>query len=136
MRSRRSSVMLKKYGREIRISIRQKRGWWERKLTIEEMARRDFHLLGMTQTKDRIGILIFLLLQDRKFFILADEGIHKKVEDSRWTEIAGEMSVQFSKNNFKDGIIRGVRVMGEILSNNFPRKDDDINELPMRSKCR
>ena len=55
---------------EIRVSIRQKRRWRERKLSIEEMARREFHDLGMTKTKDHTGILIFLLMIERKFFIL------------------------------------------------------------------
>jgi uncharacterized membrane protein len=121
---------------EIRVSIRQKRGWGERKSSIEDMARREFELLGMTKTQDRIGILIFLLLQDRKFFILADEGIHNKVEDGRWAKIADEMSAHFSKSNFRQGMIHGVQAVGGILSNLFPRKSDDINELPNEVKVR
>lgn len=115
---------------EIRVSIRQKRRWRERKLTIEDMARREFQLLGMTKTKDRTGILIFLLIEDRKFFILADESIHSKVEEGVWTKIAGEMSSHFSQKNFRHGIIHGVQAVGEMLSKFFPRKSDDINELP------
>jgi uncharacterized membrane protein len=115
---------------EIRVSLRQKRRLRERKFTIEEMARREFKLLGMAKTKDRTGVLIFLLLEDKKFFILADEGIHKKVEDGAWTKIAAEMSVHFSQNNFRHGIIHGVQAVGETLSKYFPRKSDDTNELP------
>jgi len=114
---------------EIRVSIRQKRRWRERKCTIEEMARQEFQLLGMAKTKDRTGILIFLLLEDKKFFILADEGIHTKVEDGVWTKIAGEMSVHFSQSNFRNGIIHGVQSVGNTLSKYFPRKSGDINEL-------
>ena len=86
---------------EIRVSIRQKRSWREKKRTIEEIARREFHELGMTKTKDRTGILIFLLLEDKKFFILADDGIHTKVKDGSWDKIAGEMSDHFSQKNFR-----------------------------------
>jgi uncharacterized membrane protein len=115
---------------EIRVSIRQKRKWRERKLTIEEVARQEFHLLGMTKTKNRTGILIFLLLEDKKFFILADDGIHTKVEDGTWDKIAIEMSNHFSQKNFKLGIIHGVKSVGKELSKYFPRKSDDSNELP------
>ena len=115
---------------EIRVSIRQKRRWRERKLSIEEMARREFHDLGMTKTKDQTGILIFLLMDERKFFILADEGIHTKVEGTTWTKIAEEMSSHFSKKNFHQGVIHGVQAVGKVLSRFFPRKADDRNELP------
>ena len=115
---------------EIRVSVRQKRRWRERKLTIEEIARREFQLLGMTKTKDRTGILIFLLLQDKKFYILADEGINSKVEEGAWNKIADEMSSHFSQKNFRAGMIHGVQAVGEALSKFFPRKSDDTNELP------
>ena len=115
---------------EIRVSIRQKRKWRERKHTIEEIARQEFHSLGMTKTKDRTGILIFLLLEDKKFFILADDGIHTKVEDGTWDKIAKEMSGHFSKKNFQLGIIHGVHSVGAELSKFFPRKSDGKNELP------
>jgi uncharacterized membrane protein len=115
---------------EIRVSIRQKRRWRERKLSIEEMARLEFHNLGMTKTKDQTGILIFLLMDERKFFILADEGIHNKVEEATWTKIAEEMSSHFLKKNFHQGVIHGVQAVGRVLSRFFPRKANDTNELP------
>jgi uncharacterized membrane protein len=115
---------------EIRVSIRQKRRWRERKHTIEEIARREFQLLGMKNTKDRTGVLIFLLIEDKKFFILADEGIHTKVEDGTWNKIAGEMSTHFSQKHFREGMIHGIQTVGTILSQHFVRKPDDTNELP------
>jgi uncharacterized membrane protein len=115
---------------EIRVSIRQKRKWREKKRTIEEIARQEFHLLGMTKTKNHTGILIFLLLEDKKFFILADDGIHAKVGDGTWDKIAKEMSDHFLQKNFRLGIIHGVHSVGVELSKFFPRKSDDTDELP------
>lgn len=116
---------------EIRVDVRQRRNWLERKFSVEAMARREFKKLGMMQTKQRTGILIFLLLQDRAFYILADEGIHRKVEDGTWDAIAGEMSKHFSQKNFRFGIIHGVKRVGEILTRHFPEDPKDKkNELP------
>jgi len=115
---------------EIRVSIRQKRKWREKKRTIEELARQEFQMLGITKTKDRTGILIFLLLEDKKFFILADEGIHSKVEDGTWDKIAKEMSDHFSKKNFRHGILHGVQSVGRELSKFFPATSTNTNELP------
>ena len=102
----------------------------EKKRSIEELARQEFHLLGMTKTKNRTGILIFLLLEDKKFFILADEGIHAKVEDGTWSRIAAEMSDHFSQKNFRRGMIHGIASVGTELTKFFPGKQDDANELP------
>ena len=116
---------------EIRVDVRQRRNWLERKLSIEAMARREFHKLKMTRTPQRTGILIFLLLQDRAFYILADEGIHRKVEDGTWDAVAKEMSEHFSQKNFQSGIIHGVKRVGEILTRHFPENPKDKqNELP------
>jgi uncharacterized membrane protein len=120
----------KNTGGEIRVSIRQRRKWREKKRTVEELARQEFHSLGMTKTKERTGILIFLLLEDKKFYILADDGIHAKVEDGTWNKIANEMSNHFSQKNFRLGIVHGVKSVGVELSKFFPRKADDTNELP------
>jgi uncharacterized membrane protein len=114
---------------EIRVSIRQKRRWREKKLNIEDIARREFHFLKMNKTKERTGVLIFLLLEDKKFYILADEGIHSKVEEGKWSKVAAEISAHFSQKNFKNGIIKGVEMVGEELSRHLPRKSGDKNEL-------
>jgi uncharacterized membrane protein len=84
------------------------------------MARREFRKLKMTETRERTGVLIFLLLQDRAFYILADEGIHTRVEDGTWNAVAKEMSEHFYQKNFRDGIIHGVKRIGEILTRHFP----------------
>jgi uncharacterized membrane protein len=115
---------------EIRVSIRQKRRWREKKSNIEGMARREFRDLGMTKTKDKTGILIFLLMEEKKFFIFADGGIHTKVKETTWAKIAEDMSSHFSKKDFRQGIIHGVQAVGKVLSQYFPRKANDINELP------
>lgn len=115
---------------EIRVSIRQRRKWSEKKKSIEEMARREFHNLGMTKTKDRTGVLIYLMLEDKKFYILADEGIHTKVDENTWPSIANAMSSHFSRKNFREGIIHGVQEVGKVLTQHVPRRLDDANELP------
>jgi uncharacterized membrane protein len=115
---------------EIRVDIRQRRSWRERKLSIEAMARHDFHRLGMTATHQRTGILIFLLLQDKQFYILADDGIHSKVTGGTWEAIAKEISEHFSRQDFRQGIIHGVQRVGKVLSQYFPAAPGEAaNEL-------
>jgi putative membrane protein len=73
--------------------------------------------------------LIFILFSEKKFHIVADEGIHTKVQEGTWDGIAAVMSSHFTKGNFRSGIIEAVTSVGDILSNHFPRKAGDTNEL-------
>ena len=114
---------------EIRVSIREKRSRKEREMNIEKLARKEFKDLDMTNTRDRTGVLLFFLVETRQFYILADDGIHSKVQDGTWQLIADIMSDHFSKQNFREGIIQGVQAIAKALSQHFPRKPDDTNEL-------
>ena len=115
---------------EIRVSIHMHRHRRERGLSLQELALHEFHRLGMEKTRDRTGVLLYLLFAERQFHIAADEGIHKRVEDGTWDRIAEEMSRNFHGGRFRDGIIHGVRSVGEVLSAHVPRRPDDTNELP------
>jgi uncharacterized membrane protein len=115
---------------EIRVSIRQKRSRKERSLSVEQLARHEFVHLGMMKTEQRTGILIFILLDAREFFILADEHINLKVEPDTWKTIADTMSANFSKKEFVQGLLTAVRSVGDHLAKHFPPGADDKNELP------
>lgn len=115
---------------EIRVAIRERRSRSERTLTVEELARREFVSLGMTKTVGRSGVLIFMLMEDRQFFILADEGIHAKVGDDTWKSIAAELSKHFSDKKFREGIRHGIQSVGLVLAKHYPRTSGDRNELP------
>ena len=117
---------------EIKISIKEKREFFRKKKSLFELASEDFHRLGMTNTRDKTGILIYILLSEKKFYILADEGINGKVEQSVWDAIRDRMARKFSLGHFADGIIEGIEEIGKVLSEYFPIKADDTNELTDR----
>lgn len=114
---------------EIRVVVRHRRRWGERKLSLHDLALKEFSDLGMQTTKDRTGVLIFILFSERKFHIVADKGIHTKVEEGTWSGIAASMSSHFTQGNFRSGIIEAVKSVGETLSQYFPRAAGDTNEL-------
>lgn len=119
----------KKTSGEIRISIKEKRGFLNYSKSLKKLAEIEFYRLQMNHTRDKTGILIFILLSERKFYILADEGINNKVEQSTWDKIRDEMQTEFSKGNFTSGIIDCINKVADILANFFPIKADDTNEL-------
>jgi uncharacterized membrane protein len=114
---------------EIKVVVREHRHLHERPLSLEKLALKEFHRLRLSKTKDRTGILFFLLMDERKFHIVADEGIHRKVADGTWEQVAHSMSSDFRSGKFREGIVRGVEHDGRILWEAFPRKADDKNEI-------
>jgi uncharacterized membrane protein len=97
---------------------------------LEARARRRFEKLGMTGTRHRNGVLIYIAPNLRQFQILGDTGVHEKCGDDFWKETAGEMEADFRRGAFTDGILRGVQKVGRVLAEHFPREAGDTNELP------
>jgi uncharacterized membrane protein len=96
----------------------------------QEEGRKLFEKTGMTQTKERNGVLILLAVKDRSFLILGDGGIDEKVPGDFWEKIAQVMRDAFREDRFADGIVEGILKIGTELKTYFPRKRDDANELP------
>jgi uncharacterized membrane protein len=89
-----------------------------------------FEHLGMTKTKLRNGVLIYVAPASRKFAIIGDTGIHEKCGDAFWRLIAAAMETHFRREDFTGGLIHGIEKTGAILGEYFPRRPDDTNELP------
>jgi uncharacterized membrane protein len=115
---------------EIRVVVRHRRRWGEGKMTLHEIALKEFYKLGMDKTKDGTGILILILFSKRQFHIVADKGINTKVADGTWDVIAQRMTAHFKVANYREGICEAVSAVGNVLSESFPRKADDVDELP------
>ena len=111
---------------EIRVSIAP--FFWGR---VRPVAEKTFQRLGMKNTKQRNGILFFLVPSRRRFVVLGDEGIHAKVGRDFWEHLAAMMSAEFRKGRFQDGLIKGIKEAGEHLAAYFPYDPlTDQNELP------
>ena len=117
---------------EIRVSIKEDKTFSERNSEIRDLAEKEFYRLNMHQTRDKTGILLFFLLGERKFHILADKGINEKVDSGVWQEVSDKIQENFKNGYFGKGIIEGINDVGKLLSEHFPIKPDDKNELTNR----
>lgn len=96
---------------------------------ILEQAREAFERIGMTQTKERNGILIYLCPETRRFAVLADEGIHSRIPSEFWGDITREMEINFRQDHFSDGITGALHKISAQVKKHFPRSLNDSNEL-------
>ncbi len=114
---------------EIRVSVLKVRPFKDRKLPLYDLAVKNFYELGMNKTREKTGVLICLLLNDKKFQIIGDEGINKKVSKEFWDVLALKVAEYFKQNKFVEGICYAVDEVGKILKREFPMKPGDTNEL-------
>ncbi len=97
---------------------------------IFEKGKETFFKLGLYKTLRRNAVLFFISTGQRKFAIIADEGIERVVPEGFWNEIARGMESDFKKVNFAEGLIKAIKSTGEKLSEFFPHRAGDQNEIP------
>ena len=89
-----------------------------------------FKKLSLDKTAQRNGVLIYIAIDDKKFAILGDTGIHQVVPVDFWHTTKETMRNHFKQNQLIEGIIHGIKMAGEKLEIYFPYLVDDKNELP------
>ncbi|MCJ7465500.1 MAG: TPM domain-containing protein [Maribacter sp.] len=94
-----------------------------------QRAKEVFHLLKMDNTKEENGVLIYVAVNDRKFSIYGDKGIHKAVPTNFWESTKDIIQAHFAQGNFKQGIVEGITKAGKELQDHFPWNHGDTNEL-------
>jgi uncharacterized membrane protein len=98
--------------------------------SVEKAADKAFVRLGMTNTKDRNGVLFFVVPARRKFVVLGDRGIHERVGQEFWNSVAAAVSEKFRDGDFTGGLLGGIQKVGEQLATHFPyNASADKNEL-------
>jgi uncharacterized membrane protein len=117
---------------EICVSIREHKTLFQWRKAVGELAKKEFIRLGIGKTKDKTGILIYVLLEKRQFYILADSAINEKVNENAWHKIKYGMEEFFINGKFAKGILYGVEESGKVLAEYFPVKPDDTNEISDR----
>lgn len=89
-----------------------------------------FNELGMEQTAERNGVLIYLAFKPHYLAVVGDEGIHQKVSEAFWQTVYEAMKSDCQARNYTQAICQGIEQVGRQLAVHFPRQADDRDELP------
>lgn len=101
-----------------------------RKKSGRERAIEVFSDLRVWDTQHNNGVLIYLLLADHDFEIVADRGICQHVGQQGWQRISHEMEQHFKTGNFEQGVLHGMNEIGLLLAQHYPAHMNNQNELP------
>jgi uncharacterized membrane protein len=88
-----------------------------------------FRHLGVWDTERNNGVLIYVLLADRRVEIVADRGISNHISQSQWDAVCQTMRRSFAAGEFGPGSVAGVRAVGELLASHFPGQRRGGGEL-------
>lgn len=101
-----------------------------RGMTARQRALEVFSQLRLWDTEHNTGVLIYLLLADRRVEIVADRGINAKTGDYAWAEICRKMEDQFRAGNFEQGILSAIVEITALLRQHFPAQGlENPNEI-------
>ena len=122
------------HGGEIRIAFETSLGWLSlfKGQTTRQRAEDVFSRLRVWDTEDNNGVLIYMLLADRQFEIVADRGLAHVVEHEEWARLCNEMEARFHDQGYEEAFLYGIQVIGQWLKARFPHLPGDANELPDR----
>ena len=101
-------------------------------LDSRQRARQVFALQGVWNTEENNGVLVYVLLADRKVEIVADRGVTAFVDPAAWDRICGVMQAHFRAGRFEQGAVEGVQAVSALLETHFPASGPGRNELPDR----
>lgn len=127
-----------KHSGEIRIHIEAglPLSYLRRKTGTRELSRQRalalFGKLRVWDTAHNNGVLIYLLLAERSFELVADRGLSDKVTNTSWQALAGELATDFKAGRFEAGLSRLIEQVSHLLQQHFPLAAGEANpnELP------
>lgn len=96
---------------------------------VKERALRYFMESGVSNTRDRTGILIFISILERRVELLADRGIAEKIPPDKWSSIVSDIIAGIKAGELSKHLHKAVTQCGDLLQDFFPIKEDDTNEL-------
>lgn len=91
-----------------------------------------FTRLHVWDTAQNSGVLVYVLLADKRVEIVADRGVDQRVGKVAWDMICGEMERRFAAKRFEEGALVGIQAISDLLVTHFPPRADNIDELPNR----
>jgi uncharacterized membrane protein len=99
-------------------------------ITARQRAQYWFAHLGVWDTTQRNGILVYVLFADRAVEIIADRGINAYVPIEKWQQICTNITMSFQHEQYIQGLSQGLNELTVLLANYFPHRPSALNELP------
>lgn len=100
-----------------------------RQARVRKAAMQQFLAHGLHVTEARTGVLIFAALGDHQVEVIADEGIHSKVDPAVWADAVEVLGKGLRRSDPAGGFVDAVALCGAVLAEHFPPAPRNRNEV-------
>ncbi|MCU0926218.1 MAG: TPM domain-containing protein [Hydrogenophaga sp.] len=102
------------------------------KRVVRERAIHWFGSLGVWDTEDNNGVLIYLLLAEHAIEFVADRALARRVDATQWQAIVDRLGQRLQSKQFEDGLTQALEEVSALLVAYFPAEPGSVNpnELP------
>ena len=87
---------------------------------------------GLTRTRARAGVLIYVSLAEHYARIIVDEGVAEKVPQKDWQGAVDLLTAHMRADRIADGFVAASEAAGDLRAAHLPPPPDQQNELPDR----
>jgi putative membrane protein len=101
----------------------------EQEEEVDRAAAAAFQQNKLRNTQDSTGILIYISVYEHQVKVLGDDGISAKLMESDWEHICDAIIKDFKEKQYTNGIVEGINLSGKLLTQHFPAKAEDKDEL-------
>jgi putative membrane protein len=101
-----------------------------RRSRCREAAAREFLARGLTRTRERTGVLIYVAAAEHYAEVVADSGIADRVDEQVWRDTITGLVEALRGGRAADGLVAAVTRVGDILARHVPPRAADTDELP------
>ena len=89
---------------------------------VQRTAERAFRKHGLARTRERNGVLFFVVPSRREFVIIGDVGANEALGQTFWESVAAIIQEQFACGNRTIGMVLCIEKIGRALAQHFPRE--------------
>lgn len=97
-----------------------------------EAGQRAFWSRGLSRTRSRTGVLLYLSLAERHAEIVTDLGVLQRIPAESWDGILAELGRALAGGDIEGGLTVAAERIGAILAEHLPAGPHDPDELPNR----
>lgn len=122
------------HGGEIRFAIEAQLSPIEvfRGITPRERAVEAFAQLGVWDTAENNGVLLYVLWADHDVEIVADRGFNGRVSTQEWEDVCHRMEALFAQGQAVDAVIAGIEAVSSLIARHYPAADrNELSDRPV-----
>lgn len=86
-----------------------------------------FAKLGVWDTAENNGVLVYVLLAEHHIEVVADRAVHARVGEAAWRSAVQQMAADFAAGHFEEGLEAAVRGIATQLRSHFPLAAGEAN---------